>query len=231
MYTIYIHASPSGKKYVGQTCQRVERRWRNGFGYQKNPYFYRAILKYGWCNFKHIIFCRCETLEKANYIEARLIELLRTDDTRFGYNITGGADGKMRVSESTLKLMSEVRKGKFTGANNPNYGKKHTSEERKKISDHNKGLFLGEKSPLYGKHPSEETRMKMSVSRKNSEAVQSHMQKINKAKAKKVLCVETGVIYASAHEAARQLGFGQGNISSACRGEYKQAYGFQWKYV
>lgn len=48
---------------------------------------------------------------------------------------------------------------------------------------------------------------------------------------KPVLCVETGKIYPSAREVYRQLGFSQGNISSACRGRLKQAYGYTWKYV
>lgn len=231
MYKIYIHVAPNGKKYVGQTCQQLERRWRNGNGYVKNQYFYRAITKYGWDNFKHIVIAECETLEDANYIESKLVELLRTDNPEFGYNITGGADGKRKVSESTLQKMSEARKGKFVGEKNPNYGKTHTLETRKKISDHNKGIFKGEKSPLYGKHPSIETREKMSESRKKSEAVKAHMKKMNGAKAKRILCVETGVIYPSAREAARILNIGQGNISAVCRGIYKQAYGFRWEYV
>ena len=34
----------------------------------------------------------------------------------------------------------------------------------------------------------------------------------------------------SASEAAKKLGYSQGSISCCCRGEYKQAYGFIWKY-
>jgi hypothetical protein len=53
----------------------------------------------------------------------------------------------------------------------------------------------------------------------------------NPNKSKPVLCVETGKIYSSTNEVQRELGFSQGNISSACRGKYKQAYGYTWKYV
>lgn len=42
---------------------------------------------------------------------------------------------------------------------------------------------------------------------------------------------ETIAIYASAREAARQTGFSQGNISNCCRGGYKHAYGYLWKYI
>ena len=41
------------KKYVGQTCQRPEKRWNNGRGYIENIYFWRSIQKYGWDNFEH----------------------------------------------------------------------------------------------------------------------------------------------------------------------------------
>lgn len=48
-WTVYMHISPSGKRYIGVTSKtNVEDRWRNGKGYQKCPYFYKAIQKYGW---------------------------------------------------------------------------------------------------------------------------------------------------------------------------------------
>lgn len=37
--------------------------------------------------------------------------------------------------------------------------------------------------------------------------------------------------YPSTQEAARQTGFSQGNISACCRGKYKTAYGFIWRYT
>ena len=48
---------------------------------------------------------------------------------------------------------------------------------------------------------------------------------------KKVLCIETGVVYPSTMEVQRKLGFASSNISSVCLGKYKQAYGYTWKYV
>lgn len=231
MYKIYIHTAPNGKKYVGQTRQSVDRRWRNGEGYANNKYFYRAILKYGWENFSHEIICTCPDQKSANKREAELIKEFKSNDPAYGYNVSGGADGRGLVAESTRALMSEKMKGRFAGENNPNYGRKHTPEEREKISKHNRGYFLGEKSPLYGTHPSEETRWKMSKARKQSEAARRCIEQLNKSKAKRVLCVETNTVYESAHQAARETGFGQGNISSACRGVYLQAYGFHWEYL
>ena len=56
-------------------------------------------------------------------------------------------------------------------------------------------------------------------------------KRIGESNSKQVMCVETGVIYTSTMEIQRQLGFSSGNISNACTGRYKQAYGFHWKYV
>lgn len=36
--------------------------------------------------------------------------------------------------------------------------------------------------------------------------------------------------YPSTKQVERELGFGQGNIVNCCKGRYKQAYGFKWKY-
>ena len=55
-YTLYEHISPSGKIYVGITCRKPEYRWNYGKGYTTDQmYFKRAIDKYGWDNFQHII--------------------------------------------------------------------------------------------------------------------------------------------------------------------------------
>ena len=48
---------------------------------------------------------------------------------------------------------------------------------------------------------------------------------------KQVICVETGVIYPSIKQVERKLGFANSNISAACNGKYKRAYGFHWRYI
>lgn len=68
-------------------------------------------------------------------------------------------------TEETRRKISDSRKGKLVGKDNPFFGKHHTEESRKKISK-NHADFKGEKSPSYGKHPSAETRKKMSEIKK-----------------------------------------------------------------
>lgn len=59
----------------------------------------------------------------------------------------------------------------------------------------------------------------------------SRNEKIRVALSKRVKCKETGIIYASTHQAQRKTGVSQGNISSCCNGRYKTAGGYHWQYI
>lgn len=45
LFTVYRHTSPSGKVYIGITCQDVRNRWQNGKTYKDSTHFKRAIRK------------------------------------------------------------------------------------------------------------------------------------------------------------------------------------------
>ena len=67
IFYIYCHRNIiNNKRYIGQTCQKPEKRWNNGLGYKTCPRFYSAILCYGWDNFEHIILEKCYSIEEAN---------------------------------------------------------------------------------------------------------------------------------------------------------------------
>lgn len=59
----------------------------------------------------------------------------------------------------------------------------------------------------------------------------SHNERVSKTLSKPVRCIETNVVYPSAKEVKRQLGFSQSSICLCCKGKYNQAYGFHWEYV
>lgn len=91
-WTVYKHVSPSGKVYVG-ISSNIDRRWAaHGFYYcHKETIFSRAILKYGWENFEHIVISSGLTKEEACSEEKKLIAYYK----RLGisYNITDGGEG------------------------------------------------------------------------------------------------------------------------------------------
>ena len=50
-------------------------------------------------------------------------------------------------------------------------------------------------------------------------------------KARKVLCIDTGVIYENSHHASLELGVNEMNIYRVCRGKGRTAGGLKFKYV
>ncbi len=97
-WIIYKHTNKiNGKVYVGQTKQSTTDRWANGNGYRHNPYFYSAILKYGWNEgFKHeIIVSDIMTQKQANELEIYYIKKEHSyigDKKCNGYNLTKGGE-------------------------------------------------------------------------------------------------------------------------------------------
>lgn len=89
-YTVYRHTSPSGKMYIGLTRQKPERRWQNGIGYIDNPYFYKAIKKYGWDNLEHEIIASGLSIDQACQLEIELIKKHKSNNRKYGYNIADG---------------------------------------------------------------------------------------------------------------------------------------------
>jgi group I intron endonuclease len=159
-YKLYVHISPSDKRYYGITKMEVKNRWHKGSGYKGNQYFYRAIEKYGWNNFIHEVLFDNLTKEEACLLEQMYIALYDTSNPRKGYNLTLGGEGTVgrtfKMSEETKRKISEAQMGEKnhrygkgylqTGENNPMYGKdgywkgKHLPQEiRDKISKRKKG--------------------------------------------------------------------------------------------
>ena len=255
---VYIHTSPTGKRYVGITSQNPERRWGNcGVGYKLQTRFWRAIQKYGWENFQHEIVAEDLDIDSACILEQELIKRYSSNNPSFGYNIDGGgiknkivsAETRAKqsatrkgvptnrhtpVSEETRKKISASRKGKLVGADNPMFGKKLSKEAREKISASQIGKKRGPRPPI-----SEETRRKLSESHKGipSKNKGKHFKQsdeVIRKKAlghmKKVVCVESGVVYRSSKDASIELGIDSSTITACCKGRRKSAGGYTWEY-
>lgn len=126
LYTVYAHIFPNNKVYIGITCRPVEIRWQSPY----NQYFTNAVNKYGWDNVKHIILAENLSKEWACKLEQDLIWKYKSNDKKFGYNITGGGDGRLNnpLSQESIEKMRKTKTGV-----------KLSDEHKRKISDANKG--------------------------------------------------------------------------------------------
>lgn len=226
-FLLYKHTSPTGKVYIGITGQRPETRWRGGKGYATNPHFYNAISKYGWDNFAHEILAAGLTRDEACAMEQALIALHHSDDPARGYNRTPGGD-HTTLSAETRRKMSESR----TGERHFRYGQTLSEEHRRKLSE----AHMGENNHNWGKPMSEEQRQKISAAnrgRRRDDEARRRMSEAKRACVPSVLCVETGIIYTCATEAAEAVGTHKGSITSCCKGRphYNTAGGYHWRWV
>lgn len=213
-YTVYKHIAPNGKVYIGITSMEPGRRWNNGYGYKRQPYFANAIRKYGWDNFKHEILFDGLDKEEAERKEVELIAQCHSDEKAHGYNVEHGGNLSGKMSEETKRKISKSLKGQRKDVA-PWLGKHHTAETKRKLSE----MHKGSKNPMYGKTVSEETRRKMSEAQKRGKLC------------KHVLCVETGETFISTTEAAKALGLSQSNVSAVARGVRKHTKGYHFKYI
>ena len=143
MWTVYMHISPSNKRYIGITSRTPEKRWgHNGNNYRKtghHKYFVAAIDKYGWDNFKHEIILTDRSESEAKYAEKYLIAWYKTHDGC--YNLTDGGDGTCGFSKKPWNKgipCTDATKIKISKANSGKMGfwkgKTLSEETRNKIS-------------------------------------------------------------------------------------------------
>ena len=239
-YCVYIHENKTnGMRYVGITSQKPETRWLSGYGYYKQPHFWRAIQKYGWDGFAHIIVAEGLTAEEAGLIEAELIEKYQTRDNTKGYNkSTGGEAGAKGVVKNANQRAAASRalKAKWKDPAFREAAKKRTveitqtDEVKRKRAESQRGRKL-----------SEESRRKISEKKKGVSLPpfsEEHIRRMKEnhaggAEKKPVRCVETGKVYDCINDAARDTGIYKQGISNCCRKvkHYNTAGGLHWEFV
>lgn len=214
-YCVYCHTSPSGKKYVGITHLRPTRRWNNGWGYSRNSYFYRAILKYGWDNIKHEILYENLSKDEACKKEVELIAKYQSNNSKYGYNLSiGGESGFAgRVCSEKQK---EAQRALMIG-NKFALGRKRSEETRKRMSEAQKKL----KRP-----PVSEERRAQCIS-----CLPAPQKGGNNPMARPVICVELNTIYSCEKEAAEALCLHRTCISNVCHGRAKTTGGYHFKFL
>lgn len=228
-YIVYLHVNKiNGKIYVGITRQEPNIRWRNGNGYRNNIYFNKAINKYGWNSFEHIIVFKNIPKDLACIEERLLIKRYRKQG--ICYNIANGGEGSQAFPEEAKEKLR-----KYVGPLASQYGKEHTLEQRQHQSEVMKELWKeqrehrlhmlltrmvkkGPENGMYGRKPSEKC-----------------INRMKEIFSKPVLMIDkiTGNVlkeFPSASEAERFLNKKGHHISCCCNGKRKTAYGYKWRY-
>ena len=117
-YILYEHRNKiNGKRYIGITNNKTKRWYGKGKHYDGCPYFFAAIQKYGWDNFEHNVLIYDLTREEASRLEKHYIEIFKTCDKAFGYNLAeGGVNAPTMLgkhhSEETRQKMREKALGR-----------------------------------------------------------------------------------------------------------------------
>ncbi|MGL5709253.1 MAG: GIY-YIG nuclease family protein [Paraclostridium sp.] len=119
IYIVYKYTAPNGKIYIGKTSLLREntRKKQHIYDAENKRFpgmiFHRAINKYGFDNFKYEVLAYTATDDTAKLMEIALIKQFKSNDRKYGYNLTNGGDGM--------------------------FGYKHSEESKRKIGDRHKG--------------------------------------------------------------------------------------------
>jgi group I intron endonuclease len=218
-YFVYMHTSPSGKRYIGITCCAINRRWQNGYGYVTQP-FYRAIKKYGWDNFTHEILADNLTAEEAGELEQKYIAKYQSNNRKYGYNVMPGGEVGFHLSEEHKKKIGSANAGKKNGM----YGHRYTDEEKQRIAKY----WLGKK------HTPESIEKMKIAQKKRIENGWKPLSGKSHPNSKAVIQYDLDGNYIqkfdTAVEAEQITGTARAGICNSAKGKGKTAGGYIWKY-
>lgn len=155
----------NGKSYIGYTKNFLKRKSvhkKNAADQNINFYFYQAIRKHGWDNFKwEIIYESWDEKHCLIVMEPFFISEYNTFGEN-GYNMTrGGERGPDNIKRKPLTVQQKknisigTKKSALKGKDHPMYGSKA-----------NENFIKSSKTSMLGKNHSEETKKKQSESRK-----------------------------------------------------------------
>jgi len=217
------------KVYIGQTTIGFDERYScDIYKYTHNMHIKSSIKKYGFDNFKVIkIFDVAFSQKELDIKEDFWIKFYKSSNPKFGYNKRGGGNGGSLSEETKLKI-SNSKKGRLTGENNPqwgkrgnlspNWGREFTLETRLKLIEARKGRVFTDESKSKmsqshkGKKFSEETRLKMSKQRKGRVTYST-----------KVICLTTNLTFPSVVQAAKYYNVNRSNITQCCKNKRMSA--------
>lgn len=232
----------NGKLYIGQSID-LHKRKLGHFALLKNDkhancHLQSSYNKYGKQNFIFEILLYCEHFQLTDHEQFFVDQYkkqgllyntrLKCVDSNRGFIFSDEARKNMSVahkgkhpSEETKKNMSKAHSGKNNpmwgkkGKDSPNYGRKHTEEQRKNMSGENNPMYgkKGKGSLNYGRKHTKKSIEKMILNSPNvieKEIVLQIIELLNKE--------------VSARDIAKQLGISVGSVYKVKNGGYNKAY-------
>lgn len=148
----------NGKYYVGKTTTTLKIRKRKHETSaknknEKNHYFHRALIKYGFDNFKwEILEENINNIKILGDMEVRWISDLSACFCSMGYNETLGGDGFILKGHPREKEIRKKRSERIKGEKNPNWGKigkKHHSWGKKFTEEESENVSKGKTKYIY----------------------------------------------------------------------------------
>lgn len=228
-FYVYIHRRKTDNSvfYVGKGTG--DRAWQ--LGSKRNTHWQRIVSKNG------LIVELVETGLQDWYAQEREIELIAFYGRKNLCNQTDGGDGisgRIWSDESRAKL-SAAKKGKpspwSAGENSPMRRPEVLAKVIAARLGKSSTWIAGDKNPMH------DPAIKAHHSALFKGKKRPDITGSNHVNAKKVRCIETGVIFDCLQDAAKWLRENgrpkatQSNISSACTGNLKTAYGYRWEHA
>lgn len=220
-YCVYVHINKlNHKKYVGMTGQKPEHRWKRGRGYDKNPYFGKAVKKYDWDqDFKHEILKDGLTCDEAKTLETFYIKKFRTTEPDKGYNISMGGDCPINIGSEVIqfdKAGNILQVYPSTHDASRKTGVCHTAIVRCCRTER---FYAGQYRWMYKKDYLKYGFIPMAEKRVSKEVCE---------------LTESGeliMVYKTIKEASEKTGLLRSAISRACRGYLKETGGKRWMFL
>lgn len=192
----------NGHIYIGQTIRTIEERFSE-HKRKKKSYISKALRHYGFENFIIEKIDNENNIEELNNKEYYWIKFCNCIHPN-GYNLCDG------------------------GGNTSNYH--HTEESKQKMSNSKKGKYMGENNPFFGKTHSDDIKLLLSKQRKGRKLTEEWKKNVGIASQRKVINLDTKEIFNSINNAAKKYNLKSTHISRVCRGKRIKTGGFKWMY-
>ena len=237
IYTIYKYTNTvNGKVYIGQTSKSLEERAQaNGHNYCQCRRFYAAIKKYSWASFIPEVLETVCTVEEANERETYYINLYKSTDERYGYNLALGGDNK-QMMPATKALISQRAKERYADkTKTPMYGRKHTEDTLEKQSKKKRG----ENNPMFGSVWTDRQRQnsgtrgkKLNLSEDQRKELSDRFRSIGATTGLRAIrCIEDDITFPSIVVAATHYGVSKSTLCGHLRGLQKSCCNRHFEYV